>query len=327
MTGRAAWLSIAALCAGVVLLQPISQPVGAYFLDRLEMGTDARQQWLGLEQGTPPALLVLGDSRVTSDISSRRLGADLGFRVGKIGVAGETPDFLSALTTRVLELKARPHAILYAISEYQLNAGYSNDPTPDLWQISSPVDWTFVQSALAVDQQRERLIRGWVLPGFANYRIIARGIRCSVLAPSSSCVSPPPDPDQDRPDRTVMTSEVRDGVFGAYRQNFIRDYRISDREVEQVKSALARFQGAGIKVGIVILPQDGIADLNPPGYAAFLDQARAIAGADLPMIDLHAGVPPDPMLWADPAHLNLDGCIQLELELAANLRSIGWEFD
>ena len=85
-----------------------------------------------------------------------------------IGVNPEQPAFLDAVIYRVLQRTSRPSLLLLNLSEYQFTVHYTYDSAEDPWQISRPLDPSFMWRALQDATDPSRLIRGWMLPVFAD---------------------------------------------------------------------------------------------------------------------------------------------------------------
>src|SRR5579859_3618863 len=140
-SAQARW-GLAVLLVALALLQPASGALGDYFLDHVVVATDTRQVWRAYLERPAPDVLLVGDSRVGSDVDPALLGRALSraagrpVRVGEISLGGSKPDLLAAVLERVLARPSRPRLVLLAVSEYQLNDSYRRDPTGDLWQIT-----------------------------------------------------------------------------------------------------------------------------------------------------------------------------------------------
>ena len=303
------------ILGGLAALQLASVPLGHYYAQRLEgiaPGSVTYEQWRQyISEERAPDVLFVGDSRAFTDVDETQLetlvGDRLGgtIRVGKFGINGADAAVLEALIYRVMSRPSHPRLVVYALTEFQFNANYGRDFTPDYWQMSDPPDLGYISEAFRLDPDRGRLVRGLLLPAFANLPLITQGIACDIgrIRPVPGC----------RFGGTQNPTSFR----AEFKQNYLHDYRYSDQEEGYVSEAIDRIRAAGAEVAFVIFPTDGIDSVDPVAYATFQARSSALAAREsVPMLDMHADVPDQPGLWADLLHLTKIGRSQITAKLA-----------
>jgi len=233
--------------------------------------------------------------------------------VAKLGISSGLPYFLEALLYRVLTRASRPQSIVLDLSEYQFTTNYQHDSTSDFWQISDPIDPGYMIQALRLDSNRWRLARGWLLPVFANYPIIAQGVHCGLQQLQGKAVCRA----AQLPEDNVMTSADRDYILNIYRDE-LRNYSYSNQQATYVREAVSLVRARGVAVKFVILPVLGIDAIDATAYELFRKQTANLAGTlGVPLLDLHRSLVDDTELWGDPSHLNRAGAARLSMELSS----------
>ncbi len=311
-------LALAVLLAIAIVAQPLSAVVAQPVLEQLNSGTDTWSIWSQYNSSPAPDVLFVGDSRVRQDVDVTAVSSDLASRrgrtvtVSKIGLSSADMALLDSVLYRVVARSSRPRTVVIALSEFAFNASYQPDRTADYWQLSFPPDLGFMGAALAHDPNRSRLLSGWALPLVAHAPILAQGAQCLVQS-SPVCVPPMHLHDGQ------MTTTLRDTILAYYVDLFLRDYKWSASELQDLSSAAERVRAAGSRLAFVVLPITGIAEINPPLYANFLARMGTIADAHrAPLADLHAAVnKSDWSVWLDPSHLNDRGARLIAPQLAS----------
>jgi hypothetical protein len=296
--------ALAVIAAAVVALQPISDALAPPALAKLLGATSASAQWARYLSRPVPDVLIIGDSRAREDVDEAAVSAALSTAEGrpttvaKFGVNAEQPAFLDALAFRVLNRPTRPRLLVLQLSEYQFNAGYTYDSTEDLWQISRPFDTAFISYALEAATDPGRLLRGWLLPVFANYPVIARAIRCGSdpLRDAATCNQLP------------STDAERATYFRSRFHDVMADYHFSTIQAGHAEAAARLARARGVGFGFVVLPVLDVPDWEPDGYARFEAGVKALADrVPAKVVDLHGQLQDRPDLWSDPNHLSLAG--------------------
>lgn len=301
------------LAVAFIALQPISDAVFPGALRELLANDSAAAQWSHYAALPAPDVLIVGDSRARIDVDSSVVSALLSSAVGRaltvsnLGVNAEQPAFLDALIYRVLHRTSRPSMLILNLSEYQFNVHYTYDSTEDLWQISDSFDLGFMSRAFQDATDPGRLVRGWMLPVFADYPVIVRAIRCgsAPFADPTIC-NPIPKTDAER--------------AAYYTQRFhevMADYQFSVAQTSHVLGAAALATEYGVHFGLAILPVLGIPKTEPVGYSRFESGAQDLAKRmSVPLLDLHDLFQDQPSYWSDPNHLNAKGAQKLAPYLA-----------
>jgi hypothetical protein len=311
-------LALAVLLAIAILAQPLSAVVAQPVLEHLNSGTDTWTIWTQYNSSPAPDVLFVGDSRVRQDVDVTAVSRDLVSQssrtatVSKIGLSSADMGILDAVLYRVMARSSRPRTVVIALSEFAFNARYQPDRTADYWELTFPPDLGFMRVALAHDANPSRLLSGWALPLVAHAPILAQGAQCLVHS-SPVCVPPMHLHDGQ------MTTTVRDTILAYYVDLFLRDFKWSEGELQDLSSAAERVRAAGSHLAFVVLPINGIAEINPTLYADFLAHIGTIADARrAPLTDLHAGVSEsDWSVWLDPSHLNDRGARLIAPQLAS----------
>jgi hypothetical protein len=312
--------SLLVLLVTFLLVQPLTIALGSLVAQRLEAGKDTQTQWRQFVGETrPPDVLFIGDSRVRADVDattiSRLLSAHAGhsMRSARLGISGASPAFIDTLLYQVTRAQAKPRRIVLAVSEYEFNANYNPDPSYDLWQISS-FDPGFISLAIRRDPNPGRLIRGWLVPAFANAQLITQGAQCVVqrIHGIDLCSQMSRFPEDQ-----VMTPAAEDYILGLYRELHLANYTFSEQKLAYLREALQKASAAGIPVHLVILPVYKIDALNPAAYQRFLAALAELAAQQgVHVTDLHQDMQHDLTFWGDPSHLNHAGAGALASRLA-----------
>jgi hypothetical protein len=247
---------------------------------------------------------------VRLDIDVAALSRTMGISVGSIGIDAAKPHLLEALIARIADAPSRPHAVVIALSEYQLNAVWDTDPesrgaeTPYFWQLGGPLDARYVATALRLDPERGRLLAGWGLPVLANYSVIVEGARCDLAAvrARSDCLDEYADRDRLMSDTTLerWVPIIREGYLGRY--------AISETQRSAVERGAALLRQRDITVRFLVLPVYRVAALAPDAYATFIAAASTTAtDAGTRLVDLHGLYDDRRDLFFDPNHLTRTG--------------------
>jgi hypothetical protein len=311
-------LALAVLLAIAIVAQPLSAVVAQPVLEQLNSGTDTWTIWTQYNSSPAPDVLFVGDSRVRQDVDVTAISSDLASQrgrsvtVSKVGLSSADMALLDSVLYRVVARSSRPRTVVIALSEFAFNASYQPDRTADYWQLSFPPDLGFMRAALAHDPNRSRLLSGWALPLVAHAPILAQGAQCLVQT-LPVCI--PPSHLHDG----KMTKTVHDMILNYYIDLFLRDFKWSESELQDLSSAADRVRAAGSRLAFVVLPVNGIAEISPPLYADFIARMGSVANANgAPLADLNAAVnKSDWSLWEDPSHLNDRGSRLIAPQLAS----------
>lgn len=308
--------ALATLAIAFIALQPISDAVFPGALRELLANDSAAAQWNRYAAVPAPDVLIVGDSRARIDVEGSVVSALLSTAAGRpltvrsLGVNAEQPAFLDALIYRVLHRTSRPSMVILNLSEYQFNVHYTYDSTEDLWQISDPFDPGFMSRAFQDATDPGRLVRGWMLPVFADYPVIVRAIRCG-SAPFAD------------PETCNQLPKTEAGLAAYFTQRFhevMADYQFSEAQTGHVLGAAAMAKEYGVHFGLAILPVFGIPKTEPVGYSRFQTGADDLAKLiSVPLLDLHGLFQDQPGYWSDPNHLSAKGADELAPYLATAL--------
>lgn len=310
--------SLVVLLVIALAAQPASSYIAKNVLGHIDQGTDTWSLWSTYASNPAPDVLFVGDSRVRQDVDTsaiaRALSLDSGqpTSVAKIGISNADAAMLDTVVYRVMAASVRPRTVVIAVSEFAFNENYQPDRTADYWQLSSPFDLGFMELALRRDRAHEaRLSAGWAVPLVANAPIVAEGVQCW-LRPDPTC-TPAAHLEVSR-----MSPEERSLVLSYYADLYLRDFVFSAVELADIESAARRVQSGGSHLALVILPVNGIVELDPHLYAEYLVRIQAMAASmRAPLVDMHASVPEaDWSLWVDPSHLNRAGAAHIANALA-----------
>jgi hypothetical protein len=301
-----------------VALQPISGWLALPALSQLNAGGDTQTIWATYMSTGGPDVAFIGDSRVRQDVDvgriEKQLTTDAGHRVtvGKIGLSNADAGLVDAAVYRALALPRKPRTVVIAISEFWFNANYQADRTADYWQLSSPPDLGYMWLAFNHDPNRARLLQGWAVPLVAEWPIIAAGIECDVH-PNPGCTYAATHIHADH-----MTQDQYDVVRGYFQNLYLANFSFSRTELDDLTIAARRVRAAGAQLSLVVLPINGIEELNPVLYSDYLTRMRSLASAlPAPLTDLHTAVSTsDWSLWVDPSHLDEKGAASLARQLA-----------
>lgn len=298
--------ALVVLAAVAVALQPISTVLAKATLANLDDGTDTWSIWSNYAASEAPDVLFVGDSRVRQDVDpdaiarAMSIGSRHTVSVAKIGLSNADAMLIDAAMYRVVSRPDKPRTIVIAVSEFAFNANYQPDRTDDYWQLSGPPDLGFMQVALDHDWNRSRLLEGWAVPLVAQWPILAEGIQCGI-SPTPNCNYAATHIHLDH-----MTQQEHDLILSYLVDMQLRNYSFSNTELNWLISTARRVRAVGSRLAFVVLPINGIAELNPAAYLEFLDRTRPVAtrfGA--PFSDLHSAVDQsDWTLWTDPSHLD-----------------------
>jgi hypothetical protein len=307
-------ITIGVMILIAVAVQPISTPVAHSLIQQQQHETATFIEWAHyLDEANAPDVLFTGDSRAREDIDVRLVSelasASSGRRlsIGTLGINAERPLFLEALTYRLLSRPSRPKLIVYQFSEYAFTTHYVFDPTGDFQQIANPFDPGYMALALKLDPNRGRLLRGWVLPVFANLPAIVAGLRCTVQPQDDSygCGVVPTAPEPRRQYFARRFSEV------------LRDYEFSTEQATAVRESVRMARAKGVGVAFTVLPAQDLQAQYPQAYQRFLDGTRQLAQSlGIPLWDFHDQLQGQPGMYSDPNHLNPAGARTLAPLLA-----------
>jgi len=305
--------ALATLALAFIALQPISDAVFPGALRELLGNDSAAAQWNRYAALQAPDVLIVGDSRARIDIQGSVVSVLLSSAAGRsltvsnIGVNAEQPAFLDALIYRVLHRTSRPSILILNLSEYQFNVHYSYDSTEDLWQISDPFDLGFVSRAFQDATDPGRLVRGWMLPVFADYPVIVRAIRCGSA----------PFADPETCNQLPKTATEQAAYYTQRFHEVMADYQFSEAQTSHVLGSAAMAKEYGVHFGLAILPVLGIPKTEAAGYSRFETGANDLAKRmSVPLLDLHDLFQDQPSNWSDPNHLNAKGANELAPYLA-----------
>ena len=316
---RALWV----LGAVLVAVQPLSMLLGTSYLQRWGSPGNAYNQWIAYRDQAVPEILFIGDSRVRLDVDTDALSRDLSAPVASIGIDAAKPAILEALAERIADGPTTPRVVVIALSEYQLNASWDQNPesggahTNYFWQISGPPDPRYLAAALRIDPERGRLLAGWTVPLLANYSVIVQGLQCDVAALRHRNDCADEYADRDR----IMDDSVRQRWEPIVRDGYLGSYAVSSALADAAVNAATTLAAHNIAVRFVILPVYRAERLVPDAYARFREGVSGIAqAAGAQLIDLHALYDDKPELFFDPNHLTRSGARDLATRLVAALQ-------
>jgi hypothetical protein len=308
--------ALATLAVAFIALQPISDAVFPGSLRELLGNDSAAAQWNRYASVPAPDVLIVGDSRARVDVQGSVVSALLSsvagrsLTVGNLGVNAEQPAFLDALIYRILHRTSRPSMLILNLSEYQFNVHYTYDSTEDLWQISDPFDLGFMSRALQDATHPGRLVRGWMLPVFADYPVIVRAIRCGSA----------PFADPETCNQLPKTAAEQAAYYTQRFHEVMADYQFSEAQTSHVLGAASMAKEYGVHFGLAILPVLGIPKTEAVGYSRFESGAQDLAKRmSVPLLDFHDLFQDQPGYWSDPNHLNAKGAGELAPYLATAL--------
>jgi hypothetical protein len=341
---RNARRALAILAVVVVLLQPLSLPVGRWLNSVARSGTDAYSLWQRYASSPVPDVLVIGASPTYADIDEAGLASALSLSAGrtvtveKLGFNGQGPVFYDALMYRILKRPQHPSLIVVTTAPPDLNDGCTSCSatlTTNLWDISDPLDPEFDRLALSLDPEPARLATGWVLPSYAYYPSIValqclavNGARAATVSIRGRVPAQLQDPTicETQPGYFLVTGwmrqpEMTEGNVYISTKNYTRfmaDYHISPRAVSSFFHAVATARNAGVSVVLLQPPlHSGARTLFPEAERAYQDQIQAIAaGLNVPLVNLSESIPDDPRLWVDLLHLDRAGAAYFAPTLA-----------
>lgn len=322
--GREARRALRIFVATLIAAQPLSMLLGTSYLQRWGSPGNAYNQWTAYLSRPAPDVLVIGDSRVRLDVDASALSRAIGARVSTIGIDAVKPVFLEGLIERVVASPAGPREVVIALSEYQLNATWGADAasggpqTNYFWQVSGPIDPSYLVTAIRDDEERGRLVAGWAVPLFANYAVIVGGVRCDLAAlrRRTDCVDDYADRDRIMDAATLARwgPITRDGYLGRFSP--------ATDQANAILRTAARLRDRGIAVRFLVLPVYRVEALAPDAYKAFVAVARDLAlRAGTNLIDLHSRYDDRADLFFDPNHLTRAGSAQLVEQLRTSIGS------
>jgi len=296
--------------------------VAAYYPlnTELSQGTDVATQWHAyIAQNVVPEVLFVGDSQTELDIDTSEIAnllsksAGRRIEVGKISARAEGPDFLEALTYRVMSLPRHPRLIVFPLNPVTSNAFHENgwDPTSDLFQLSDPIDAGYMRLAVTVDASRGALLRDWLVPYFRTTPTISTALKCRAVRWLEGHLPKVPGELRavcDELAHTLATTtfdyKTKETVIGQYRQ-WLPDYRMSSREAAHIRSSVQLIRSGGSEILFMVYPSRDVIEDRASAYAKFERAAGELSvSLNVPMISLLHAVAMDDALWADPVHLN-----------------------
>jgi hypothetical protein len=329
-------LTLLSMLLCLVLSQLVTVGLAHSYLDRLEGGGDSYSQWSRYLARTPDVLFV-GDSRMREDIDvqavaqllSDRLGRNV--TVGHLGYDSAQPRAIAAILYRVAHRSPRPKLIVYGMSEYQYGTAVGWDPTFDFWNMEWPPDPGYYKLTLEIDNNRNALAIGYVVPAVANANLIGTGIKCTMHDATSLAARVTNLPIEgseplgycDAPvlmRDSHMDPSVLESIHTQYRQIWSAKFKFSNEEAGFVQSGFKMAASAGIPLIFIVPPVYDLETLNPTAYAEFESRTSMIARSlNAPRIDLHDQVRDNYRGWADPAHLNGEGALELAPIIARSI--------
>jgi hypothetical protein len=347
---RSARRALTILALVVIVLQPISLPVGRWLNSVARSETDAYSVWHHYAISPVPDVLVIGASPTFADIDETGLSTQLSRLAGrpitvkKMAFNGQGPLFYDALMYRIMKRPQHPELIVLTTAPPDLNSGCAScmaTLTSNLWDISDPTDPDFDRLALSLDPEPTRLAAGWVLPLVAYYPSII-ALQCIAIeqgrAAAAAAIGRVPVQLQNpticetQPGYFLRTGwerqpEMTQGNVYVSTKNYARfmaDYHISPSAVSSLSHAITAARSAGVNVVLLQAPlHSGARILYPEAHHEYQDQVEAMA-ADLsiPLVNLSESVPDDPRLWVDLLHLDKAGAAYFAPKLAGVLAPI-----
>jgi hypothetical protein len=299
------------------------------------------QSWSQYLRSPVPDVVFIGTSRTGADIDRQSIADAISkslrrpATVGFIAAGGGQTYFEEAVAYRVMHRPKHPRLVVLEMAEFQYNANFTSDNTPDLWMISRPGDLDFERYALSVVPDSGRYVRGLIFPIFAYYKLLTFSISQSLI-PLTITVQRVghflhhgqlADPYIDfstagarAAGSHVMTPDEERSVLDMYSSTVLRDYRFEVDRLARLSEAMAVVRAAGGEVALAILPEYKIDRLAPAGYEAFLSRTSAFATSrHAPLLDYHTLFQQDRAMWSDPSHLNSNGRVAFGAELGAAL--------
>ena len=346
-TIRSARRALAILALIMVVIQPISVPVGHWLNSVARSGTDAYSVWQRYVSAPVPDILVIGASTAQADIDEAGVSAQVSKVAGrsvtveKMAFNGQGPLFFDALMYRIMQRPQHPKMIVVTTQAPDLSVGCSSclaSLTPDLWDISDLTDPGFVRLALRLDPDPTRLVAGWGLPALAYYPSVV-ALQCLAIdygrARAMSILGRVPLQLQNpticetQPGYLLQTGWANQPAMGKvnvrvstdnYRR-FMADYQISPDAVSSFEDVITRARAGGVNVVLVEVPLHSIArGLFPEATQAYEQQMQAMASSlNVGLVDLSDSVPDDPTLWVDTLHLDRAGSSYFAPKLSSAL--------